>query len=422
MNGLNKPQLEEIIATELERAWANFDPFIPLPANSRFYVNRPGEPLGNLKKALLLSSKFGRTPKFFFSGHRGSGKSTEMNRLAADPEVREQFVVIHYSIRDYADVNDLNYLDVLFTLGAQMFMQYTNPDGAYRGKLKPALLKELEGLQGRISEQVRVTNKEGLAESEANFNAYFLKAMFKIKQEESSRREIRNILEPRSSEWIQQINLIASNIVSNEKKQVLVIIDDLDKPSLETARSLFHQHVGSLHQPAFPVIYTVPIAVFFTHQFISISEGRQFLPSVKLFTPEGKKVTENFSLMRQMVAARMDRNLIANDALDHVVEMSGGIVRDLTRMIQMAALEAMLDDREQIELSDVTRASSELRNEFRRMLTQEDLDALRQLGNGEEVPPERKAPLLFISAAVEYQNAKTWEAVHPVVKQLLNDG
>ncbi|MCA9980964.1 MAG: hypothetical protein KDD89_09025 [Anaerolineales bacterium] len=422
MNPFNQPQLEEIIATEMERVWANFDPSIPLKAGSDFYVNRPDEALRQLKKKLLMATRSGRIPKYYFSGHRGSGKSTEMNRLAADPEIREQFVVIHYSIREYADVYDLNHTDLLFTLGAQMFVQYTDPDGAYRGKLKPELFRELEGLHGRIIEKTHMSGKDVSLESQLGLKAYFLEALGKAKTEQSSRHEIRQILEPRSSEWIAQINLIAQNISANEHKQVLIIVDDLDKPNLDIAKTLFHDHIGVLQQPNFPIVYTVPIAIFFTHQMTEIREGRQFLPSIKLFTHDGRKVADNFSLMRQIVAARMDRRLIADEALDHIVEMSGGIVRDLTRMMQMAALEAILDDREQINLADARRASTELRNEFRDMLTQENLQVLRALADGQEIPSEEKAPLLFISAAVEYLNGKKWEAVHPVVKQLLNDG
>lgn len=411
--------LEENKAIDLENAWANFDPYLPLHADSPFYVSRPHEPLKALHKQLLLSRRFGKIPKYFFSGHRGSGKSTEMNRLAADEQIRENFVVIHYSIRDYADVNDLDHTDVLFTLGAQMFVQYTDPDGAYRGKLKPALLKELSGLQNRIVERTHMEGKNISLESEAGLRAYFLTALGKAKAEQSSRREVRQVLEPRSSEWISHINLIAATISAAEQKQVLIIIDDLDKPDLKTAEHLFHNKINLLQQPNIPIIYTVPIAIFYTHQFTTISEGRQFLPSIKLFGRDGRRVEENFSVMRQIVGQRMDLRLIADDALDHLVRMSGGIVRDLTRMMQMGAMEALLADREQIVLADVRRASTELRNEFRRMLTQDDLTTLAKLGGDEEVRPEEKAPLLFISAAVEYINDQTWEDVHPVVRQLL---
>lgn len=415
---MSKP--DETIATDLEQAWANFDPFQPLPDGSRFYLARPHDPLARLKKELLLSQRHGRVPKYFFSGHRGSGKSTEMNRLAASPEIRDHFVVIYYSIRDYADVNDLNHVDVLFTLGAQMFMQYTDPDGQYKGKIQRSLLRELENLLGRITENVRITTKEGFAESEASLNAYFLKALFKIKQEEVSRREIRNVLEPNSSEWIKQINLIAADIASTAKKPVLVIIDDLDKTTLPAAESLFHQHISLLQQPNVPIVYTVPIAVFYTHQFTAISEGRYFLPSIKLFTRnEQKRVSENFALLRRMIGKRMSYELVSDEAIEHMVMYSGGILRDLTRMVQRAAMEAMLNDRPQISLADAQQASVELRNDFHRMLTSENLTALAQLARGETIPLEQKAPLLYIAAAVEYVNDAIWEDVHPIVRSLL---
>lgn len=420
MNETERPP--EKLARNLRQAWANFDPYTPLPAGSRFYVDRPTDPLSELKEALLLSREFGLVRHYFFSGHRGSGKSTEMHRLAADAKIREQFVVIHYSINEYADVNDLNHLDVLFTLGAQMFVQYTDPEGAYRGHLDPDLRAYLEGLHGRITEKVRISNKEGLAESEASFNAYWLKAMLKIKQEEVSRKEIRQILEPASTEWLQQINLIASSIAAQEQKQVLVLIDDLDKPNLATAQSLFHTHINLLQQPKFPIVYTVPIAVFYTHEFVTISQNRQFLASIKLFKRGSREpVPENFALMRRIVGSRMDINLIDEDALEYLIAQSGGVVRDLTRMIQQALMEALLAKRAQVTLADAQRARSELFNEFRRMLTQADLDLLQQLYEGQTVPPEKKAPLLFISAAIEYRNDTNWEDVHPIVQGLLTE-
>jgi hypothetical protein len=73
-------QFEFVKATNLDEAWSNFDPLAPLPGEeSSFYVPRPGEPLGRLTRALLHT--FTAPPKFFFAGYRGSGKSTELNRL-----------------------------------------------------------------------------------------------------------------------------------------------------------------------------------------------------------------------------------------------------------------------------------------------------------------------------------------------------
>ncbi len=72
------------IADNLDLAWSNFDPFFTLPANCPYHVEREGKPLDRLKRALLRENR--QLPKYFFSGHRGCGKSTELNRLHVEPD------------------------------------------------------------------------------------------------------------------------------------------------------------------------------------------------------------------------------------------------------------------------------------------------------------------------------------------------
>ena len=64
-------------ARDLDTAYINFDPAQPLPSDSEFYVKRKYNPLEQIKRDLLRSNIY--QPKFLFSGHRGSGKSTELN-------------------------------------------------------------------------------------------------------------------------------------------------------------------------------------------------------------------------------------------------------------------------------------------------------------------------------------------------------
>ena len=109
---------EFIVAEDLDLAWSNFDPFYPLPAGCPFHVEPVGKPLNRLINALLRTHR--QPPKCFFSGHRGCGKSTELNRLAADERIKQKFFVVKYLARDVCDINNLNYVDVLFSIGAQL--------------------------------------------------------------------------------------------------------------------------------------------------------------------------------------------------------------------------------------------------------------------------------------------------------------
>ncbi len=74
-------------------AWLNFELDLPLKPGkdgqpNPFYINRPGNPIAELTDALL--APFYRPPKFFFSGHRGCGKSTELLHLLSNPEISQQ--------------------------------------------------------------------------------------------------------------------------------------------------------------------------------------------------------------------------------------------------------------------------------------------------------------------------------------------
>lgn len=414
--------MNEQRATNLDDVWINFDPYTPLTANSDFYVERPGKPLLDLRRALLRSRRLSRPPKYYLSGHRGAGKSTEMNRLAMDEDIRDQFIVIHYSIRDFSDVNDLDQVDVLFTIGAQLFLQYTDKEKGYGKKLPKELLDELEGMRGQITSRLRMTNKELSAQGEAGLRAYFLNVLLKSKQEEVSRREIRQELQPSITDWLRQVNLIAAAITTQEGKPPLVMIDDLDKPPFKTAKTIFHEYATLLEQPAFPIVYTVPIAVFFTREFVTISQGRQFLPSIKLFERKNpnRRWEAGFHTMRQFALKRMDVNLIEMEALDEAAKLSGGVMRDMARLIQLAVDHALNNGRSKIVAEDVARSASELRSDFRRMLSGEDIEVLRHVRSSQELTnPEQLAPLLYISAAIEYVNDESWVDVHPIVLPLL---
>src|SRR5665648_125458 len=225
-----------VVAKDIDLAWSNFDPFYPLPVDCPFHVEREGKPLNKLIRALLRHHR--QAPKYFFSGHRGCGKSTELNRLAADADIMKNFFIVKYSVRDVCDVNNLNYIDVLFSIGAQLYIQYTEAGK----KLRPELIAELEGWKNNIVEKVTEESSSVEASVDGGLKTFFLSVMAKIKSEDVTRKTIRETIEPNLSDLIDKINMIIADIQGKEKKNVLVLIDDLDKPSLEQAKSIFYDN------------------------------------------------------------------------------------------------------------------------------------------------------------------------------------
>ena len=113
--------------------------------------------------------------------------------------------------------------------------------------------------------------------------AFLLSVLGKFRSEDNTTKTIRTKIEPRLSELIEQINLIVADIEGKEKKKVLVLIDDMDKPNLDQAKKIFYDYNTAITQPACSIVFTVPISIFFSQEFTGLSGKRGFFfPNVKL--------------------------------------------------------------------------------------------------------------------------------------------
>ena len=408
---------EFIIAEDLDLAWSNFDPVYPLPAGCPFYMEPVGKPLNGLINALLRTHR--QPPKYFFSGHRGCGKSTELNRLAADEEIRQKFFVVKYSVRDVCDVNNLNYVDVLFSIGAQLYLQYADAEG----DLRSGLIEDLEAWRDHIVERVSEEERSFETLLEGGIKGFFLSVLAKIRAEDTTRETIRQIIEPRLSELIDKINLIVADIEGKEKKKVLILIDDLDKPGLEQAKEIFYDNRTAITQPACHIVYTVPISIFFAQEFTAIRENRFFLPNVKLHKKNDRtgKYEPGYDLLKMFISKRMKEDLIEPDALDLAIKMGAGVFRESARIMQIAADSAIEDGRDRIKREDVERAEQEIRSDFKRILKTDDYDILKDVCKDNEIRGiEKIGHLLHNLSVLEYVNDENWCDVHPTLEKILD--
>jgi hypothetical protein len=413
------PDYLSVRAKTLEEAWSRFDPQTPLPVGSPFYVARDDNPLGYLERGLLQIR--GRPPKYFFAGHRGCGKSTELNRLVVSPRILERYWPIKFSVRDECDFNDLSHVEVLLAIGAQIFSQYT----AAGGLVKSDLLSELEGWKGRTIE--RLNSKGATFESGAGFDIgkFFLAALLKVKTENVTRQIVRQEIGPRMSELIEIINLISAEVLAQSKRQALVIVEDMDKPPLHISRRLFEEAFVNLTQPACAIIYTVPVAIYFDPAFAQIrDEGSFFLPNVKLHAKGKRDQCHDSGLraMRHFVSRRMDDALIAPEALDEAVRLSGGVFRELAHLIQDAINNALALGRARVEADNVSWAGAQIRSSFRRLLSDQQYRVLLEVRATNEMrQPEKLGPLFHLRAVLEYNAEGNWCDVHPALDPLLDE-
>jgi len=415
-------EFEYITATEFDRAWLNFELDLPLKPGpngeqNSFYVNRPRNPIPELIDALL--APFYRPPKFFFSGHRGCGKSTELLHLMANPGIQKKYWPINFSIREEADIIDLDFRDILLAIGSRMFRDYRKAGG----KLPEQLLKELNSWRGKVEEEVKTIHSGRTAfEIGAGIDAFFTNAGLKMKLEPATRAELRQVFEKDITGLITVINNIATAIYSKEHRIPLILIDDLDKPNLDEARAIFHDRGNIMMQPNCAIIYTVSSALFYTKEFEAIRNQAIFLPNIKLhphLQPEVKD-KEGYQTLRHFVHVRIDPNLVDSLALEEAILNSGGVFREMARVMRTAIGRSRRRKAAKVDINDVEWATTEIRNEYRRILDKEDIEILRKVHQQNRLEyDERLRPLLQLLAVLEYRNGENWCDVHPVLRRLI---
>jgi hypothetical protein len=291
------------------------------------------------------------------------------------------------------------------------------------GKLPEQLLKELNGWRGKVEEEVKtIRSGRGSYELDAGIDAFFYNTGLKMKLEPVVRAELRQVFEKNITGLISVINNIATAIYIKEHRIPLILIDDLDKPNLEEARAIFHDRRNIMMQPNCAIIYTVSSALFYTKEFEAIRDQAIFLPNIKLHPhcqPEVKD-REGFLTLRRFVHVRLDPGLVDPLAIEEAITNSGGVFREMARIMRTAIGRARRRRATRVEIVDVEWACTEIRNEYRRILDKTDIEILKRVHQQNRLEyDDRLRPLLQLLAVLEYRNGENWCDIHPVLRRLI---
>lgn len=406
-------------ASFLKEVVGFFDPMQSLDEEHRdWYVDRPDSPEEEIKVYLLNNST---DTKILFSGHRGSGKTSTLSKLASDREIVEKFLVVKFSIKDELNVADLSYTDLLVAIGHRLYEEG-------KGWISKTLKDDLDRWSAEVS-QVTTKTDEAEAKVQAGIGAWFFKATGMLKTGFADKKEFRVKFEPRVPQLIVFINRIIAAIETDSDaggREVLVILEDLDKPTVDIALDLFAVKGSVLVEPQCKIIFTVPTALLYSGQYNVAMQNfsKQFpLPNFKIKEKSGERNETGWNRMREIAERRMERQLIESQALDRAVEMSGGVVRELVRIIQGAAVKALVAKTNCIKLAHVEQAVDELRSEYSFSLTRDEyIQILKRVQETSQLMADNDKPMLDLLHnlfILKYPNGPGWYGVNPIVHQLI---
>jgi hypothetical protein len=380
-------------------------------------------------------------------GHQGCGKSTEINKVLS--ELGPQWLVVSLNVVDALPVSGNEAADVL--LAACMRIVEVAKENEL--KLNEDTLKPIVAFFDKTTKTSTESHAAGLdIEAGADASQTFFGKLFGLKAKLvsdlkfGSRSEASTIHQVRQNkgqlrDYVNALGLaveLAWQEIATDRGRVLLVIENLDKLGLDDAHSIFVKDGPLLSSVNLRAIYTIPVFTYYSAEATVIEASfpqRLSVPMIKVNERNGDPCEEGRAVLREIVRHRVAASILPDDALETLIEGSGGVLRDIFTALTLASTfttvrASKVIDRSAIE-SALGRMVSDigLRICYPHEQEKEPQPLLEQLASiaAEQKRnlhvPVRANPdiqiLLKSGALLEY-NSERWLGVHPLALRYLD--
>ncbi len=390
----------------------------PVPPSllDEWFVERPDQMVAYLMS--LLSPD--RLPgQHILVGQPASGKSSELTKLASELRKQHDALVIRFDMTDNTDVERANPVEVIFLMGAAIFKGATAELPAGRQPNRRLLENLKSGLESLV--QTHTANQKfeinldkllaglivfggaalagplgaaaGLAISSDTSKTVQTLAQkfmpFRFTSGTNTQVVRRLEVEPDVEAMIEGLNAIIDDVHMQAERPLVLLVDGLDKLRDPEVISLNFLEKKFLNGPKCSVLYTGPLDLYYSPQFGEVRARFPIVPypHVKLHDRHNPNALDDgaYDVMRQVVYRRLEAEqlepeaIIAPDVLNLLIKGSGGVMRDLIRLIQSAALRAELAGKDSIEEPEAKRVLNELRRQLMAQLTPDYHEVLNRV-------------------------------------------
>lgn len=364
-----------------------------------------------------------------FTGLPGSGKSTELRRLARRLEQADGANLLPIVV-DAEDALDLtSAVDVVDVLSAVVHAADAEVLRLEGGKPDNALR---EGYPRRLWSWLTQTDVDLKgAQFELPAGASLVMEM---KTRPTLRQRVREIVANHLSRFLQEIHQELEALSARAQRRgragLVVIVDSLEKlrgtsttwhDVLNSAERLFAGGAPYLRLPVH-VVYTIPPALV-SRRF----ERVHFMPMIKLKSQDGSPWAPGVQAARELVRRRIPDEqlslLLGPDRerrLERVIAWSGGYPRELVEMLQKIVAHRA----HPISEADLQRLLHEVRDAYRRVVPSEAFPWLARVADEKfltlDDDEQRPAADLMLSNNVIlcYLNDRAWFDLHPAALEI----
>lgn len=418
------------------------DPMRELGADEidALYAERQGAPYKALATDLAIADQ-PSTLKFILCGARGSGKSTELTRLAN--KVRNDFCVVHtdlaaglpdeastlavvtllgvaslHAIRTWSS-DDERATDVELRSGRRLQLALDK-----FGEVVPKVSKLLEGISGIVTvfdpaAGAALKASGAVASVGAEVRHALARGPLEGRLPPDKRDDAKAVVDA--------VNEILDELHERAGRPVLLLADGLDKRTgvAEVELALSEEYL--LRELRAPLVLTGPVNLRHDPRFRAVPGNFRlallYNVPVCVRAEDGTigPADEGIEMLRTLYERRRDaagfsREHIAVELIDRAAAMCSGIVRDFLGLLHAACKNALIAARTKVELEDLEEAIKVKRLEMEGYLDEGHLDILRRVLDKGVLPgTERADTLLFENFIACYPNGDIWFRPHELI-------
>jgi Cdc6-like AAA superfamily ATPase len=370
-----------------------------------------------------------------FTGHRGSGKSTELKRIQKIWE--QSYHVIYLEVNEETDINDANYTDLYLIVIKQVEFALRKLGLNFDKRLLNSFenwFKEItEENEESVEKSVNVEAEASLEGGAPFIAKLMVKLLAQIKGSDKQKTTIRQTLEKDISRLKTDINLLLDDAYVKLRKKypdfkgLLIIFDNLDRIPPEVADHLFFEYAAQLQELHCTIIYTVPISVLCSPKNpLSLFDGNpHIVPMVNIYQLDRNIANLDYNQLgldaiASLVEKRVNIDAVFNSRAEllELAKASGGHVRQLMQMMRSACLTASTKKHPKILAEDVIYAIKQQQFSFERFIPNDHYPLLAQVCINKDVSKDDIGQLmLFNTSVLEYNGDNRWNYPNPVVMQ-----
>lgn len=381
--------------------------------------------------------------RYFFTGMRGSGKTTELLKLKAELESKG-FVAFYADLSEFLPENEPvkigDFLLLLVSVLADRVKERYDSDFAkesFFGEFIAFLNREIQvdGLEWSADTFLGKVGVKG-----------------KLKQNPTIRQKLQQVTEGRLDQLVRAVSKLVDDLVAYIRRgssttRVIYLVDSVErlrgigekqsKDVFDSLEYLFSTHADNLRFATLSVIYSLPP---YLRAVVGASESNLIcsLPAIRIFknplaenqeawqAQEPAVYAENIAKMVAVIEARYPgwREFFTPDALERLIKDSGGDLREFFLLLRacLSMVDGDDDSKFPIPSSIIEQSEKERRNQFG-MIPQSEMTWLKRVleqhdhGKLKDDETPTLAYLLDGKLMFQYRNGSNWYDVHPLLRE-----